>query len=340
MAKITITSEEHGETSELELGLAPLTIGRDDKNAVVLKDDLASRRHAVIERTQAGYLFKDVGSSNGSWFKEARVQERVLQDGDELRIGRTTLRFSEPAPAEATIRFDQAMLEQAGAEVPAPAAPPAPGPAPPRPAAAPVAPPPPMPPAAPAASPPPKAAAPPPPAPKPAFPAPPPPAPVVSPPLPVAVSSARVSTAGAATGDLAGFGPRLLAYLIDAVILGVGSAVVMVPIAVIASLLARKVPILAMLLSGVSYLLILVVCIGYPVYFWGTRGATPGKKILKLRVVRVDGVDPVGYGKAALRLVGYMASGFILYIGFLMILFTERKQGLHDMIAGTLVVRE
>jgi uncharacterized RDD family membrane protein YckC len=312
---------------------------------VVLKDDLASRRHAVVERTQSGYLFKDVGSSNGSWLKDARVQEHLLQDGDALRIGRTTLRFSEPAPAEATIRFDPAMLEQAEAR--AAAVPPAPAPAAPKPAAAPAVPPPPKaaaapaappPPAPVAAPPPPQPAAPAPPAPKPVAPAPPPPMPVAAP--APALSPARASASGAATGEPAGFLPRLLAYLIDAVILGVGSAVVMVPIAVIAGLLGRRVPILALLLSGVGYLLILAVCIGYPVYFWGTRGATPGKKIMKLRVVRVDGVDPVGYGKAALRLVGYMASGFILYIGFLMILFTDRKQGLHDMIAGTLVVRE
>jgi uncharacterized RDD family membrane protein YckC len=332
VAKITITSEDHGETSEVELGLAPLTIGRDDKNALVLKDDLASRRHAVIERTQSGYLFKDVGSSNGTWFKEERLGERLLQDGDELRIGRTRIRFSEPAPAEATIRFDPSMLEQASAAAPPPAAPDAPAPPPPKPAVAPVAPPPPKPAAPPAPAVPPP--------PKPASPAPPPPAPVVAPPPPIAASSARAPAARAATGEPAEFLPRLLAYLIDAAILTAVSVVIMVPTAVIAGLLGRRVPILALLLSGVGYLLVLAVCIGYPVYFWANRGATPGKKFLKLRVVRVDGVDPIGYAKAFLRLVGYMASGFILYIGFLMILFTERKQGLHDMIAGTLVVRE
>ena len=88
MAKLTITSEDHGETNEVELGLAPLTLGRDEHNALVIKDDLASRRHAVIERTQEGYLFKDVGSSNGTWIKDERISERLLQDGDELRIGR------------------------------------------------------------------------------------------------------------------------------------------------------------------------------------------------------------------------------------------------------------
>jgi uncharacterized RDD family membrane protein YckC len=162
----------------------------------------------------------------------------------------------------------------------------------------------------------------------------------VAPPPPVAATSARASAPRGAAGEPADFLPRLLAYLIDAAILMVVSVVIMVPTAVIAGLLGRRVPILALLLSGVSYLLLLAVCIGYPVYFWANRGATPGKKFLKLRVVRVDGVDPIGYGKAFLRLVGYMASGFILYVGFLMILFTERKQGLHDMIAGTLVVRD
>lgn len=337
MAKITITSEDHGETSEVELGLAPLSIGRGDTNALVLKDDLASRRHAVIERTQSGYLLKDLGSSNGTWFKDERLGERLLQDGDELRIGRTTIVFSEPAPAEATIRFDPSILAQASAAAPPPATPEAPAPPPPKPAAAPAAPPPPKPAAAPAVPPPPKPAAP--PAPKPASLAPPPPAPVVAPP-PVAATSVRASATRVATGEPADFLPRLLAYLVDAAILTAVAVVIMVPTGIIAGLLGRKVPILALLLSGVGYLLLLAICIGYPVYFWANRGATPGKKFLKLRVIRVDGVDPIGYGKAFLRLVGYMASGFILYIGFLMILFTERKQGLHDMIAGTLVVRE
>ena len=56
-------------------------------------------------------------------------------------------------------------------------------------------------------------------------------------------------------------------------------------------------------------------------------------------IVREDGVEPMGWGKAALRMVGYMASGFILYIGFLMALFTERNRCLHDMIAGTVVIK-
>ena len=83
----------------------------------------------------------------------------------------------------------------------------------------------------------------------------------------------------------------------------------------------------------------MVVSIGYPVWFWAKRGATPGKKMLGLRIVREDGEEPIGFGTAFLRLVGYMVSGMILYIGFLMIAFNPEKKGLHDTIAKTRVLK-
>ena len=57
------------------------------------------------------------------------------------------------------------------------------------------------------------------------------------------------------------------------------------------------------------------------------------------RIVREDGEEPLGWGTAFMRLVGYMVSGFILYIGFLMIAFNPEKKGLHDMIAKTRVLK-
>jgi len=87
------------------------------------------------------------------------------------------------------------------------------------------------------------------------------------------------------------------------------------------------------------YLLTFAIGLFYNLYFVGTRGATPGKKILNLRIIREDGIEPVGYGKAFLRLLGYILSGMIFYIGFIMIAFTDRKRGLHDMVAGTNVIK-
>ena len=77
--------------------------------------------------------------------------------------------------------------------------------------------------------------------------------------------------------------------------------------------------------------------IGYYVYFWGVRGATPGKRVVGLRVEGMDGTVPIGVGRALLRLLGYALSSAVLGIGFLMILWSG--YGLHDRLAGTRVVR-
>jgi uncharacterized RDD family membrane protein YckC len=47
----------------------------------------------------------------------------------------------------------------------------------------------------------------------------------------------------------------------------------------------------------------------------------------------------IGFGRATGRFFAKILSGMIMYIGFIMIGFTDRKQGLHDMLAGTLVMR-
>jgi uncharacterized RDD family membrane protein YckC len=72
-----------------------------------------------------------------------------------------------------------------------------------------------------------------------------------------------------------------------------------------------------------------------------TRGDTIGKKMLGLAIV-TDQTRPgqgLGWGKAFLRLLGHFVSGLVFSIGYLLVAFTSRKQGLHDMIAGTYVVR-
>ena len=66
--------------------------------------------------------------------------------------------------------------------------------------------------------------------------------------------------------------------------------------------------------------------------------ATLGKKAIGLRVTGMDG-QRIGFGRATGRYFGKILSALILCIGFMMAGWTERKQALHDMIAGTLVVR-
>ncbi|NOY36263.1 MAG: RDD family protein [Chlorobi bacterium] len=67
--------------------------------------------------------------------------------------------------------------------------------------------------------------------------------------------------------------------------------------------------------------------------------ATLGKMALGLRVTDLEG-NPVGFGRATGRYFGKIISRMILYIGFIMAGITEKKQALHDIMAGCLVIRK
>jgi uncharacterized RDD family membrane protein YckC len=71
----------------------------------------------------------------------------------------------------------------------------------------------------------------------------------------------------------------------------------------------------------------------------GPHQSTYGKRILGLKVTDLSG-ERLGFGRASGRFFGKIISGMTFYIGFIMAGFTEKKQALHDMIAGTLVVKK
>ena len=85
-------------------------------------------------------------------------------------------------------------------------------------------------------------------------------------------------------------------------------------------------------LSFFSYVL-------YVVGFWYMRGATPGKMIFGLQIVNKDDGTPIGLVTSLLRFVGYFVSAVVFMLGFLRIIVDKDKQGWHDKIAGTLVVK-
>lgn len=69
------------------------------------------------------------------------------------------------------------------------------------------------------------------------------------------------------------------------------------------------------------------------------KQATIGKKMLGIRVTDLDG-KRISFGKATGRHFSKIASGLICLIGYIMAGFTEKKQALHDIMAGTLVVKD
>lgn len=73
--------------------------------------------------------------------------------------------------------------------------------------------------------------------------------------------------------------------------------------------------------------------------FWFYRQATPGKSALSLRVLDADTGERLSLGQAVGRYLGYFASIIPLCIGLIWVAFDSRKQGWHDKLAGTVVVR-
>jgi hypothetical protein len=75
------------------LGEDPVTLGRLPDCDVVLSDPNVSRRHAEVRRRGNDFLVVDLGSTNGTRVNNAGVRERRLNDGDEITVGSTRIRF-------------------------------------------------------------------------------------------------------------------------------------------------------------------------------------------------------------------------------------------------------
>ncbi|MFH2020076.1 MAG: RDD family protein [archaeon] len=144
--------------------------------------------------------------------------------------------------------------------------------------------------------------------------------------------------------EYVGFGTRFVSYMIDTIILFlIGYAVqVMMGNNYIATLISAKTleDIANMNPNGfLTNIIGFVVSFAYFVGFWAMNGgATPGKVLLGLKIVSKDGKS-INLSTSLLRYVGFLVSNILFGIGFIWILFDKEKQGLHDKIAATYVVR-
>lgn len=75
------------------LGDEPCVIGRSSKCDVQVDQESVSRNHARISRLGDGYTIRDLGSTNGTYVNDELVDEIVLRDGDQVKIGRTIFKF-------------------------------------------------------------------------------------------------------------------------------------------------------------------------------------------------------------------------------------------------------
>ena len=148
----------------------------------------------------------------------------------------------------------------------------------------------------------------------------------------------------------AGFWIRLVARLLDGLILGIPFGIVFLVVAGAVGLFASNTSnssqdtqnAAAAAFGGVFillYLLVLVVQIGYWIYFWGSSGQTLGMRLLHLKVVDANTGGPIGYARATVRFLMSIVNSWACYIGWIWVAFDPRKQGWHDKVANSVVLQ-
>ena len=132
-----------------------------------------------------------------------------------------------------------------------------------------------------------------------------------------------------------GFWIRVVAYIIDGIILGIVGGVIY---AVLGVNLSDPNSFQSTCYQGAQGAN-LVISFVYFAGLWTVMGASLGQRIFGMRVVDANTGQPIGFGKAALRWLGLLISFLVCFIGVIWVAFDGRKQGWMDKIAGTVVLR-
>lgn len=156
-------------------------------------------------------------------------------------------------------------------------------------------------------------------------------------------SSALLSASAVDKAAKAGFFIRMLAYSIDMTVLSLISLLLILLgylcFTFLSISLDQNDPVQIIRLVMVAYTIISSLFeVLYFTYCHAVTGQTIGKWVCGIKVVRADG-KLLGFKRAFLRWVGYVISRFLLYLGFLWVAFDAKKQGWHDKMAGSYVIR-
>jgi uncharacterized RDD family membrane protein YckC len=171
-------------------------------------------------------------------------------------------------------------------------------------------------------------------------------------PVPGAYAPAMGYPPGAMGGQTryGGFWIRFLARVIDTILLGIAGMIIRIPLMLLVGgvglgLSNAQDPTAALAalpalfgVLGLSILINIALAFFYEIYFLTSRGATPGKMALGLKVIRADG-GPITMGLAVGRYFAYILSSFTFFIGFIIAGFDDQKRSLHDRICDTRVIK-
>jgi uncharacterized RDD family membrane protein YckC len=155
--------------------------------------------------------------------------------------------------------------------------------------------------------------------------------------------------------NYAGFWIRFVAIIIDGIIISIARAFLVIPFLAMLGItfatdfqnfdpenMEELIPLLATIIAAAGALALLstVIWVLYGTFMEASKyQATVGKLALGLIVTDLNG-GKLDFSKALVRNLGKILSNLIMCIGYIMAAFTEKKQGLHDIIAGTVVVQK
>jgi uncharacterized RDD family membrane protein YckC len=156
----------------------------------------------------------------------------------------------------------------------------------------------------------------------------------------------RVAFPISAPGAPAGFGQRLLAALVDGVILAAINLLLMSPVILVSVFLGTQRDAASprwevLVITGLSGILIVAADLWYTVGGLAQSGRTPGKALLKIAVVGPAGTTGtgIGYRKAFVRLFFQILGSIPIWLGTLIMLFRKDRRAWHDVMSGTWVIR-
>lgn len=130
--------------------------------------------------------------------------------------------------------------------------------------------------------------------------------------------------------EYAGFFIRLLAYLVDLVL-----------IILFALISFSMLPSDGSANQSIGVVALLFVYVAIPiatVLFWRLKGGTPGKLMVGIKVVRSDTLEKAGLGRLVVRYIVYSLS-FIFLICFIWIFIDAKNRGVHDLASDTVVIK-
>lgn len=136
----------------------------------------------------------------------------------------------------------------------------------------------------------------------------------------------------------AGFLLRLLAFAIDTIILSAGMFILQVFLRIPIHIGYNTTPMNPMLFSY-NLAAVVIVWLYYALFESGKWQATIGKRFCKIKVTDYHG-KRISFGRATGRYFSKYLSTIIFFIGYIMVIFTEKSQALHDMIAKTYVMKD